>query len=140
MSHIKKQTKEELEKDEQFNKLMKEVRKANAFKNKMPDEFLDTAYDWLIEIEKDYKIDFVSRYSGFRILTFVHYLPSDLKKLQHETKVNYLTKLLHLIKMRDKLLKEVDFGRRDLVDAIGWMDKIFRKPKYNIKKLWKKSS
>jgi hypothetical protein len=140
MSHIKKQTKEELEKAEQFNKLMQEVGKANAFQIQMPDDFLDTAYDWFIEEEKKANIVFVSRYSGFRILTFVHYLPSDLKKLQHETKVKLLTKLLHLIQMRDKILKEVDSGRRTLVDAIGWMDKIFRKPKYNIKKLWKKSS
>jgi hypothetical protein len=136
MSHITKQTKEELEKAEQFNKLMQEVGKANAFQIQMPDDFLDTAYDWFIREEKKANIVFVSRYSGFGILTFENYLPSNLKKLRHETKVDFLTKLLHLVQMRDKLLKEVDSGRRTLVDAIGWMDKIFRKPKYNIKILF----
>lgn len=140
MSHIKKQTKKKEEPEEPDDFWMQEVGKANAFQIQMPDDFLDTAYDWFIEEEKKANIVFVSSYSGFRILTFENYLPSNLKELRHETKVKLLTKLLHLIQMRDKLLKEVDSGRRDLVDAIGWMDQIFRKPKYNIKKLWKKSS
>jgi hypothetical protein len=132
MSHITKQTKKE-EPEEPDNFLMQEVGKAGAFFYSLPDDFLDTAYDWFIEEEKKANIVFVSSYSGFGILTFENYLPSNLKKLRHETKVDFLTKLLHLVQMRDNLLEEVDSKRRTLEDAIGRMKQEFRKPKYNIK-------